>query len=173
MREIDYSSFENSKLKLNSSNEVLDMFFSVIRWPHRGNAGAKQTDKQTKVHKNQVIAVICMHAWWFPLYNFLQQQNFLYFTLLSSSTLHNIPKCTSVKGRVSQFFKTSSKDQWYRLPYWIGCVKINSTYSTGEQVVEEGVWVRSTKNNGQLASQIGYHYRFLLSPFCRGTFYIL
>ena len=110
-----------------------------------------------------------MHAWWFPLYNFLQQQNFLYFTLLSSSTLHNIPKCTSAKGRVSQFFKTSSKDQWYHLPYLIGCVKIDSTYSTGEQVVEEGVWVRSTKNNGQLASQIGYHYRFLLSPFCRGT----
>ena len=145
-------------------------FFSVIRWPHRKRqAGAKQTDKQTKVHKNQVIAVICMHAWWFPLYNFLQQQNFLYFTLLSSSTLHNIPKCTSVKGRVSQFFTTSFKDQWYHLPYLIGCVKIDSTYSTGEQVVEEGVWVRSTKNNGQLASQIGYHYRFLLSPFCRGT----
>ena len=59
MREIDYSSFENSKLKLNSSNEVLDMLFSVIRWPHRKRqAGAKQTDKQTKVHKNQVIAVV-------------------------------------------------------------------------------------------------------------------
>ena len=76
----------------------------------------RQTNKQ-KLHKTQVIAVavavICMHAWWFPLYNFLQQQNFLYSTLVSSGTLHNIPKCTSRllqpgEGRVSQFFKTLS-----------------------------------------------------------------